>query len=112
MGRQDRQTPHEKAWRGVHHAIVSFFNGFYGYVNTTGNQPTPGAEAFAFAKQMLPLFAVKGPGEIVRKQLHATAPQVFVAQTVVPTGIAGIAAGQIWNGELMSDETGQIVGPG
>lgn len=68
---------------------------FYKWVNTTGNQPTPGAEAFAFSTFMLPLQDWKGPGEIVRQQLHLTAPQVYVQQTVVPTGIAGITAGQV-----------------
>lgn len=68
---------------------------FYRWINTTNKQPTPGAEAFAFASFMLPLQDWKGPGEIVRQQLHLTAPQVYVQQMVIPTGLAGIAAGQV-----------------
>lgn len=68
---------------------------FYKWINTTNKQPTPGAEAMAFSTLMLPLQDWKGPGEIVRRQLHLTAPQVYVQQTVIPTGLAGIAAGQV-----------------
>jgi hypothetical protein len=103
MSRQDARRPREKEWDFVHYKITSFFRGFIGYINTTGNQPTPGAEAFAYAKQMLPLQEWKGPGEVVLKQAFLTAPQVYVAQTVVPTGIAGIGAGQIWNGQLLDN---------
>lgn len=101
FNRQDRQSDHEKWWRGVHPAIKAFFIGNpNSWVNQTGNLPTPGAEAFAYAKQMLPLYEWKGPGEVVQKQLHATAPQSYQLQQVIPTGIAGIGAGQIWNGGL------------
>lgn len=104
FSRQDNQTQHEKGWRAVHPAIKNFFTrGLYGWIDTTGNQPTPGAEASAFAKQMLPIYEWKGPGEVVQKQLYGTAPQVFVQQAVIPTGIAGIGAGQIWNGGLVDN---------
>lgn len=76
---------------------------FYNWLNTTGKQPTPGAEAFAFNSEMLPLYDWKGPGEIVQSQFRAFAPQVFVPQSVIPTGIAGIAAGQVVLGQLMDN---------
>jgi hypothetical protein len=88
----------------AHVALQKFATNFYNWVNTTGRQPTPGAEAFAFAKQMLPLYDWKGPGEIVQEQLRAYGgPQVFIPQSVVPTGIAGIQAGQIFLAELMAN---------
>ena len=87
-----------------HVAIAKFMTNFYQWINTTGRQPTPGAEAFAFAKQMLPLYDWKGPGEIVQEQLSAYGgPQVFVPQSVVPTGIAGIQAGQIFLAQLTAN---------
>lgn len=103
MGRQDNRTQHEKNWDWIHPAIKSFFSGLYGYVDTTPNQAYIGAEAQAFAKQSLPLYEWKGPGETVVHQIFAGAPQVYVQHTVVPTGIAGIAAGQIWNGQLIDN---------
>lgn len=104
FNRQDNQTHHEKSWRAIHPAIKRFFTrNPYAWIDTTGNLPTPGAEAFAFAKQMLPIIEWKGPGEVVQKQLYGTAPQVFVQQTAIQTGIPGIGAGQIWNGGLIDN---------
>lgn len=103
MSRHQNRTDHEKAWDGVHPAIKNFFAGLYDWVNTSARQNYIGAEAQAFAKQMLPTYEWKGPGEVVRKQLISTAPQVYVTQSVVPTGIAGIAAGQVWNGQLIDN---------
>lgn len=77
-----------------HPAITAFAGRFYKWLNTAGQQPTAGFEVMAFSSLMLPLQDWKGPGEIVQKQLYLTAPAVFQAQVVVPTGIAGIAAGQ------------------
>ena len=105
--RRDRnrnQTPHEKQWRFVHPAIREFFtNAITSYRDTSANQNFIGAEAMAFERQMLPLYEWKGPGEVVYKQLIAGQQQVYVQQTVVPTGIAGIGAGQIWNGGLVDN---------
>lgn len=99
--RQRNQRPHEKAWNWVHPAIKEFFTtAVTSYRDTSQNQNYIGAEAQAFDRRILPFILVKGPGEIVRKQLLAGAPQVYQAQNVVPTGIAGIQAGQIWNGGM------------
>lgn len=87
----------------MHPAYAQFMGSLYKWLNRTANQPSPGAEAFAFANQMLPLYDWKGPGEIVRSQLYLTAPQVYITQTVVPTGIAGIAAGQVALAPLMDN---------
>ena len=104
MSRQSGQTKHEKKWSWVHPAIKEFFTSVLtGYVDTSSRQNFIGAEACAFNRAMLPLVEWKGPGEVVRKQLFCTAPQVFVTQAVIPTGIAGIAAGQIWNGQLIDN---------
>jgi len=84
-------------------AFQRFCGSFYKWINTTGNQPTAGAETMAFASLMLPIQEWKGPGEIVRRQLYLTAPQVYVTQQVVPTGIAGIAAGQVVSAPLMDN---------
>lgn len=103
MSRQDGQSAHEKRWRGIHPAIKEFFtSALTSYRDTSTRQNYIGAEAMAFDKRLLPFYLDKGPGEIVLKQLYAGAAQVYVAQSVVPTGIAGIAAGQIWNG-IMTD---------
>lgn len=114
--RQDRQTDHEKEWRWVHPAIKEFFTtALTSYKDTSGNQNFIGAEAMAYTKQMLPLYEWKGPGEVVQQQLIAMSPPVFQAQQVVPTGLAGIGAGQIWNGSmsnnpnLQPDLQGEIV---
>ncbi|MDE2019923.1 MAG: hypothetical protein KGJ13_06295 [Patescibacteria group bacterium] len=115
MSRQDYRTTHEKSWDWVHPVLRKYFTALYGYVDTSPNQNYIGAEAAAFSKQMLPLLEWKGPGEVVDRQLICTAPQVYVTQQVVPTGIAGIAAGQIWNGGLVdnpntnSNLSGEIV---
>ena len=84
---------------------------FYKWINTTGNQPTPGAEAMAFSTFMLPLQDWKGPGEIVRQQLYLTAPQVYIQQTPVPTGLAGIQAGRVALAALLDNPyTGEGAG--
>lgn len=75
--------------------MQEFTDRFYLWIDTKNRQPTAGAETFAFARQMLPLMDWKGPGEIVQRNMVITTPQVYVIQQVVPTGIAGIAAGQI-----------------
>lgn len=104
MSRQQNQTDHEKSWNWVHPKIKAMFIGAIGgYIDTSRNQNYIGAEAMAYAKQMLPMYEWKGPGEVVQRQIIATAPQVLVTQSVVPTGIAGIQAGQIWNGELIDN---------
>lgn len=104
MSRQNNRLPHEKSWDWVHPAIKEFFtSAVTSYRDTSRRQNYIGAEAFAFDRQMLPYFLDKGPGEIVRHQLFAGAAQVFVTQSVVPTGIAGIAAGQVWNGQLVDN---------
>lgn len=108
--REHRRTQHEKNWDWVHPAIRQFFQGFYKYTDTSRNQNYIGAEALAFSEQSLPPYMWKGPGEVVARQLIQTAPQVYVTHTPVPTGIAGIAAGQIWNGGLIDPSTQQIVG--
>lgn len=107
MTRQDRQTPHEKWWRFVHPKIREFFtSGVVSYRDTQSNQNYIGAEAMAFDREMLPVNMWKGPGEVVRKQLIQTAPQVFVQHTPVPTGIPGIQSGQIWNGSMSDNPNG------
>lgn len=104
MARQDRQSNHEKWWRSVHPMVREFFtSALTSYRDTSNNQNFIGAEAMAFDKQMLPLYEWKGPGEVVLQQLIAMTPPVFQAQQVVPTGIAGIASGQIWNGGLANN---------
>lgn len=87
----------------LHPAINKFIGNFYTWVNTTGKQPTPGAEAIAFQTEMLPLQDWKGPGEVVLTQYRAYAPQVYVPQSTIPTGIAGIQAGQIALAQLMDN---------
>lgn len=84
----------------THPAIERFNRWFYSWRDTTDNQPSPGAEAAAFTKQMLPITEWDGSGEPVLGQLSAFAPQVYVQQMVVPTGLAGIEAGQIAHPEL------------
>lgn len=104
---RDRRTNHERLWDYIHPAIKEFFtNALVGYQDTSRNQNYIGAEACAYSRQMLPCFRAKGPGEIVLKQLIATSPQVYVQQMVVPTGLAGIAAGQIWNGQMFDNPLG------
>lgn len=99
--RQERQTRHEKRWKFVHPKIREFFtSAITSYRDTSQNQNYIGAEAQAFDRRILPYYLDKGPGEIVLKQIYAGAPQVYVTQQVVPTGIAGIQAGQIWNGGM------------
>lgn len=87
----------------LHPAFQKFIGKYYQWKNTTGQQPTPGAEAFAFSKEMLPLYDWKGPGEIVLQQFNAFAPQVFVPQSVLPTGIAGIQAGTVQLAQLLDN---------
>jgi hypothetical protein len=103
MSRQSRQTAHEKSWNGVHPVIKNFLANFYRWADTSGNQNYIGAEALAFTDQMLPLYEWKGPGEVVARQLLCTAPQVYVQHVVKPTGLAGIAAGQGWQGMLIDN---------
>lgn len=105
MSRHDGQTPHEKRMRFLHPAIRDFMAKFIlpSYVDTSRNQNYIGAEAAAYQNLNLPIYEWKGPGEVVQRQLIATAPQFFQAQQVVPTGLAGIAAGQIWNGGLIDN---------
>jgi hypothetical protein len=88
----------------VHPAIARFNKWFYSWIDTTDLQPTPGAEAAAFAKQMLPIAEWDGSGEPVMYQLQAFAPQIYVNQMIVPTGIAGIAAGQFGPNDLSEPE--------
>lgn len=102
--RQKAQTDHEKRWNWVHPALREFFtSAVASYRDTQPNQNYIGAEAMAYETEMLPPYMWKGPGEIVQRQLINTAPQVYVTQSVVPTGIAGIAAGQVWNGQLIDN---------
>ena len=89
----------------MHPAIQKFAGQFYQWINTTVRQPTPGAEAFAFSTEMLPLQDWKGPGEIVRRQFAITSPPLYVMQMVVPTGIAGIAAGQVVSAPLSDNQS-------
>jgi hypothetical protein len=104
MGRQDRQTKHEKAWEWVHPVLKRFFtSAVTSYHDTSRDQNYIGALALAYDNLMLPLKEWKGPGEVVRKQLIQTAPQVYQTHTPLPTGIAGIQAGQIWNGQLIDN---------
>lgn len=110
MSRQDRQSPHEKWWNFVHPRIREFFtSALTEYVDTSENQNFIGANAAAYERQMLPILEWKGPGEVVQRQLMAGAPPVVVQQVVKPTGIAGIAAGQIWNGGLQDNTNGPVV---
>lgn len=87
----------------MHPAYKAFAGKFHRWINTTYQQPTAGAEVMAFASEMLPLYDWKGPGEIVRRQFAITAPQVYVGQQVVPTGLAGIQAGQVISAALMDN---------
>lgn len=83
-------------WDQVHAAIRKFNSSFYKWVDTSDNQPSPGAEAMAFTSLMLPIQVYDGAGENVLAQLRAwPSVPVFQYQMVVPTGIAGIVAGQI-----------------
>lgn len=108
--RQDRQSAHEKWWRNVHPKIRDFFTtAITEYIDTSDKQNYIGAGAAAYERQMLPLYALKGRGEVVMQQLISYAPQVYVQQVVKPTGIAGIGAGQIWNGGLQDQSTQQLV---
>lgn len=116
MSRQDRQTGHEKWWRSVHPMVKEFFNtALVGYIDTSNNQNFIGARAAAYDRQMLPLFETKGPGEVVQEQLIAMTPPVYQVKMVIPTGLNGIATGQIWNGGmsnnplLQPDLSGEIV---
>ncbi len=87
-----------------HKKIQEFFtSATTSYRDQSSRQNYIGAEAMAFDRRLLPYYLDKGPGEIVRGQLLAGAPQVYIAQTPVPTGIAGIGAGQIWNGGLVDN---------
>lgn len=104
MNRQDNRTPHEKAWDWVHPKIKRFFtSAVASYTDTSERQNYIGARAYAFDTEMLPMQTIKGPGEVVLRQLIQTAPQVYQTHTPLPTGIAGIQAGQIWNGELVDN---------
>lgn len=103
FSRQANRTDHEKSWDGVHPVIKNFLANFYRWTDTSRNQNYIGAEALAFTDQMLPLYEWKGPGEVVARQLLCTAPQVYVTHQVKPTGIAGIAAGQSWQGRLIDN---------
>lgn len=85
--------------------LHTFFSGNYTYINQTGNLPTPGAEAYAFAQQMLPLLDWKGPGDIVQRNMQISSPQLYVAKSTRIQGLPGIAAGQIFAGGLV-DLTG------
>lgn len=87
----------------MHPVYKAFAGKFHRWINTTYQQPTAGAEVMAFASEMLPLYDWKGPGEIVRRQFSIIAPQVYQAQQVIPTGLAGIAAGQIVSAALMDN---------
>ncbi len=108
--RQAGQSPHEKWWSSVHPAIKRFFTtALVQQVDTSERQNYIGAQAVALENQMLPLYALKGPGEVVLQQLITYSPPVYVQQTTVPTGVAGIGAGQIWNGGLQDQNGGQIV---
>lgn len=104
MSRQDRQTNHEKWWRSVHPMIKDFFtSALTSYRDTGPDQNYIGARAMAYERQMLPLYEWKGPGEVVTQQLIAMTPPVFQNKQIIPTGIAGIGAGQIWNGTLANN---------
>lgn len=85
--------------------LHSFFSANYLYVDRSGKLPTPGAEAYAFAQQMLPLQDWKGPGDIVQRNMQITSPQLYVAKSTSIAGIPGIAAGQVFAGGLV-DLTG------
>lgn len=85
--------------------LHSFFSANYLYLDRTAKLPAPGAEAYAFALQMLPLLDWKGPGDIVQRNMQISSPQLYVAKSVTPAGIPGIAAGQIFAGNLV-DLTG------
>lgn len=88
----------------MHPKVREFFtSALTPYIDQSSRQNFIGAEAMAFEAQHLPYYLDKGPGEIVRGQLMAGAAQVMIAQTPLPTGIAGIAAGQIWNGGLVDN---------
>lgn len=91
--------------KAAYDRLHSFFSANYLYINQTGNLPTPGAESYAFAQQMLPLQDWKGPGDIVQRNFMISSPQLYVAKSVSVAGIPGIAAGQIFAGGLV-DLTG------
>lgn len=91
--------------KAAYDKLHSFFSANYLYIDRTNKLPQPGAEAYAFAQQMLPLLDWKGPGDIVQRNMQISSPQLYVAKSVTPTGIAGIAAGQVFAGGLV-DLTG------
>lgn len=90
--------------QSVYDKLHAFFAGTYSYIDTTSRQPTPGAEAFAFAQQMLPLLDWKGPGDLVQRSMMIQSRQLYVTQSVTPTGLAGIAAGQTFAGNLQAQD--------
>lgn len=75
----------------------------FGFQDTSSRQNYIGAEAIAFTTEMLPIQVIKGRGTVTLKQLLQTAPQVYVQQTPIQTGIAGVAAGQAWQGVLIDN---------
>lgn len=81
-------------------AFRKFSAGLYQWADKTENLPNAGAEAAAFIKQSLPIQEWDGSGEPTLYQILAQTAPVYVTQMVVPTGIAGIAAGQIYNPQL------------
>ena len=110
FSQQDARTLATNRWKFTNPTIKDFFQSLYQWVDTSKRQNYIGAEAAAFTEQMLPVFLTKGPGEIVQRQLMAvTSPPVTVLQQAIPTGIAGIGSGQIWNGQLIDNGQGKIV---
>lgn len=57
--------------------------------------PTPGAENQAYTTNLLPLNWFVGGANLVQGQLGLSQPMVYVQQQSIPTGIAGIVAGQV-----------------
>lgn len=65
--------------------------------------PVPGALGCAFQGPMLSHEWFVGRATLTNGQIYLTAAQVFVQQQTVPTGIAGIGAGQLRSGSLSAN---------
>jgi len=101
---QHPRQQHQQWWQRVHGKIKDYFtSAIVEYRDTSSRQNYIGPDAQAFMTLMLPLQETKGPGEVVWRQLIATAPQVFVEQTPIVTGIPGIASGQIYSPALQDN---------
>lgn len=84
----------------------AFTASLYEWANTTQRQPTPGAEAWSFTKQMLPLIDFIGPGEMVQNQFQIYTQPLYVTKQARVQGIPGIAAASVVSQALMMNSQG------